>query len=377
MKAKKIGLLFLVVGIVTFTGCNKSKFQIVQVENNPKTILKPSDSLLFYFDGATTSEYDSLLLQYINPQMDKKWGKRWRTDNTWTKTTKLRIWAREFLDKRGWGPGNAWSGDYKREITTLQGILENQRNGKDGLCSYYATFFMHSCLAVGIVNRRVGWWRPSGDQLNEIYIPELQKWVVVSPLYNAWFSDLKGNPLSLIELHQHIHRKELDLVITQRDYQTTYPDPEIRKNWLATYSWDIYFWSKTGSEFTKGAQTAYRYENPNDWPYKHLETKAIVNATQNESLLNFDISSIKAMAKITEDTLRLKVVDYSIANLKEFAWTMKNTKGAIIAKESFTDTILKIDLKPFPIENYKFSVYGSNLRGGKSNTVVFYLEKGE
>ncbi len=188
---------------VTFSPSNE--ITISKIINNPDSILKPNDTLKFYFDNVKHKDYDFLLNEVINPEMNKKWGKRWRKDDTWTIATKLRIWLREFLDKGGWTEGNYWVGDYKTELFSIPEILSHNKNEKDGLCSYYATFYMHCCLAVGINNRRVGWWQPGGDQLNEVYVPEIKKWVAVSPLYNSWYSDTNGIPLSLNELNTHRH----------------------------------------------------------------------------------------------------------------------------------------------------------------------------
>lgn len=195
---------------------NIGAMQIMYIKNNAQNIIKQSDSLHFYFDAVDHSDYTYLFDSIVLPQMDVKWGAKWRNEDTWTKARKLRIWTREYLDNGGWSTGNIWSGTYERELYGIREIIAHKNNGSDGLCSYYATFFMHVCLASGINNRRVGWWRPNGDQLNEVYIPEKRKWVAMSSLYNAWFS-YNDNALSLTEINHYKHVDLLDYVRTERE----------------------------------------------------------------------------------------------------------------------------------------------------------------
>ncbi len=354
----------------------KEHFIITEVLNNPESIIKPSNELVFYFDNVQNEDYDLLLNNYLVPGMNKMWGESWKNDDTWTKAVKLRIWVRDFLDVGGWIEGNEWTSVYENELISISDILEHRKLGLDGYCSYYATFYMHSCLAIGINNRRVGWWQPNaGDQINEVYIPEMQKWIAVSPLFNAWFSDENGNALSVTELNQYKHANKINKIITQRDGQATYPDPEIfSKNWLANYSWDIYFWNKNGLLLLDSSE-AYRYENPSSWPYEHFVAEYITDSTQDEKLLYFDASLIKVNPSINQSKLSIEIEDYSVINFKEFVWELSDEQGTVLNRGQFNCNNVEIPLKNLNGRKYCVSVYALNSRLGKSNSVDIKIEK--
>lgn len=351
---------------------------ITDVKNNPESIVKPSNSEFpFYFDKVEHEDYDMLLNDYIIPGMNSMWGKTWLEDDTWTKAVKLRIWTKNFLDAGGWVEGNKWVSEYKKDFYTIPETLNHRYKGLDGYCSYYATFYMYSSLALGINNRRVGWWQPDGggDQLNEVYIPEWGKWVAVSPLFNAWYSDRDGNALNLIELNQYTHANKLEDVITHRDGQTTYPDPEIeKKNWLAYYSWDIYIHSRDGYLFNPPFQ-AYRYENPFTKNYEKLNLNMISKSTKDMEILNFDASLIKITPTVKNSSVLISIDDYSVVNFKEFVWEIRNSDGESVDNGTFLPKEKEIDFKEINDGSYDLSLYAINTRLGKSNTVSISIVK--
>ena len=347
---------------------NMDAIQIKYIKNNAHNIIKPSDSLPFYFDTVDHIDYTYLYDSIVLPQMDRKWGAKWKDEDTWTKARRLRIWTREYLDNAKWSTGNIWSGIYKTEIYNIKQIVTHRNNGGDGLCSYYATFFMHVCLASGINNRRVGWWRPNGDQLNEVYIPEKRKWVAMSSLYNAWFS-YGGDALSLAEINHYNHAGLLDKVRTERDFQSTFPDPEIRiKNWLAHYSWDIYYWNKNG-RLIANSPSGYRFYEEAYWPYNHFKAKFIIKETNSVDDVNFDVALIEAHVTSNGNTLRFVILDYAMVNFKKFQFDILSSDGEKVLSGSFVGRFKELSLEELEKTGYTIELYAVNSRGGKSQTV--------
>ncbi|WP_298481212.1 hypothetical protein [uncultured Maribacter sp.] len=375
-------LKILTLSIFSITLCNScnnfnpGKSTILDIKNNNDNIIHQDENIVFKFDKVVHPDYDFLFDSILNPKMSKRWGKDWQKDKTWTKATKIRIWVREYLDNKGWIEQNKWQGEYKNELVSIRTILKNNQSGKDGLCSYYATFYMHCCLVSGINNRRIGWWHPGGDQLNEVYDPEYQKWVAVSPLYNCWFTDKDKTPLSLLELNKYKHDENLNLLVTQRDYQTSYPKPELfGKNWLLRYSWDIYYWKKNGNLMFKDL-TGIRYRNQDYWPYRFFKAKYINEYTSDEDVINFDVASINIKAEIKKNQLKIEVIDFSIINFKEFICEIYDYKGEIIDSVSFENKSTYYDIENLNKRQiYTATIFGRNTRNGETNKVQISFKK--
>lgn len=74
-----------------------------------------------------------------------------------------------------------------------------------GNCAHYA-FVLHTLgQAAGLDTRMVGisgprWIWASGHALIEVYLPELETWMVVDPLFHAVFVDAQNRPLGIFRL---------------------------------------------------------------------------------------------------------------------------------------------------------------------------------
>ena len=85
-------------------------------------------------------------------------------------------------------------------------IMEQVRSADfRGNCAHYA-FVLHTLgQAAGLDMRMVGisgprWIWASGHALNEVYLPELDTWMIVDPLFHAVFVDSEDRPLGIFEL---------------------------------------------------------------------------------------------------------------------------------------------------------------------------------
>ena len=223
----------------------------LNIKNNPDKIIKMNDKFKYY----NSSEINELELNKLKDLILNELNDlNFESESVYNKCKTLRIWVRKFLDNNGWDDKNRFiPQDYKKELQSLNEILENKKNGKDGLCSYYARFFMFSCYAFGINCRTINWWYPGGHILNEVYIPEFRKWIAVDTLYNSIFLDENNIPLGSIELNHYKHDNKLENIKIERNQMNTYPNPVLATeetsylspppapNRLLDFPWDIHF----------------------------------------------------------------------------------------------------------------------------------------
>lgn len=79
--------------------------------------------------------------------------------------------------------------------------------GNGGVCSDVTQIFNNFCLINDIKVREWGTTTApfnranGGHAFNEVYISELQKWILIDPSWGGYFKNSQGNPLSVIELY--------------------------------------------------------------------------------------------------------------------------------------------------------------------------------
>ena len=106
-------------------------------------------------------------------------------------------------------------------------VMMEQANSHEfqGNCSDYSYILQTLAQTAGLHSRVVGmhadvWMDGWGHALNEIYIPERAKWVALDPLRHAYFTDARGEPLSLREVRERIlNNREADLKVIQGTIQ--------------------------------------------------------------------------------------------------------------------------------------------------------------
>lgn len=118
------------------------------------------------------------------------------------KVKKLCVWLNENI--KG-GPGLSQPSE-----TALRVMLE----GKGGVCSDMAQIFNNFCVINNIMVREWGATRApynnsfGGHSFNEVFISELNKWVMIDAYYCTLFYDENGKLVSLAEFFQKIRKNE-------------------------------------------------------------------------------------------------------------------------------------------------------------------------
>lgn len=117
-------------------------------------------------------------------------------------------------------------------------LLARQRHGISRSCRRFAYVFAGALLASGLDSRIVSLTSGIYDSSNshtlvEVWIQEINKWVVMDSMYNtALFVDRK--PPSLIEVHDAI-RADPARVTFERNGSTTEPTPRLDDNYIALF----------------------------------------------------------------------------------------------------------------------------------------------
>jgi len=326
------------------------------IKNNPEKILKMNDEFKF-------QNYEIDFIKLKNIIISKIDYEDFNNKNDLDKIIQLRIWVNNFLNKNGWNSENVFLHQkyYLQEIHDLDEILKHSISGKDGLCSFYARFFMYSCYSFGFNCRTLMWWHPGSHILNEVYLPQISKWVVMDPLYNCMFVDNYNKPLNSIELNDIKHENTLYNVKIERNNCTTYPNPLFRTFNLFSYCWDInYFSINSPSNFK-----IYKYKNKKYWPYRNCTD--IVKSTFDKNIINFDCSLIKINFFYDDQKKKLdiKIIDYFVIDFKKYIFeVLQNNK--VVNRYEFKSNNFTYLINDF---NNIHKIYAENNRYGRSNEI--------
>jgi len=107
-----------------------------------------------------------------------------------------------------------------RGLDLLEYGLDQKNQGIN--CRGKAQILNEMCLALGIYARKV-WLIPASiyDQechvVNEIWDDELNKWVMLDISNNLYWVDDKGNPLSILEIRDHLAERRFCTPVTPED----------------------------------------------------------------------------------------------------------------------------------------------------------------
>lgn len=158
--------------------------------------------------------------------------------NDFSKAINLMQWVRENVQHCG---GGADAYITKDSISIL-----NYTYGKGQMpgifCYNIAIVFTECCLAAGLIARTIH-CKPFSPYdvdthvVSMVYISELNKWVYFDPNYNAYFTDLKGIPLSPLESRYLLGRDEIIVCGTPKD------EPDFYKQYMAKNLFYIKFWA--------------------------------------------------------------------------------------------------------------------------------------
>ncbi|MFD1674367.1 transglutaminase-like domain-containing protein [Alicyclobacillus fodiniaquatilis] len=90
-------------------------------------------------------------------------------------------------------------------------------------CVEFAHMFQHILSAYGIPARVIGVRRPDshiglgkGHVVVDVWSNDFQKWIVLDPQLNTFYTDHKGTPLSVFELHDRVRAGMFDDIIMSR-----------------------------------------------------------------------------------------------------------------------------------------------------------------
>ena len=123
----------------------------------------------------------------------------------------LRQWAR--------GQYDFSAGSGKLRMFDYEGLLRNRRHDS-GLCDAFATLFVGAAISIGLPARVVHLNTSAGTDSRghytaEVYLPDQQRWVVMDPLYNCYYS-VEDRPLSALDLHRLARKSQAHIVKVER-----------------------------------------------------------------------------------------------------------------------------------------------------------------
>lgn len=372
---------------------------MVELINNPATFKRQVEEHPFYFDPVIDYYYNPLLA-YIEPKLDAMYGTDWRNLGTWDKSVKLRNFVRRWGDK-GWHarPRTYTGAAYTTELRQIQPIIDWHEAGNEGMCSWYSTFYMHCCVALGIQCRTVNWRSPveGGDVVTEVWNPDIRKWVMVAPLFNRWYTDANGVPMSIVDIHETFHFGDLTTLIPQFDgYIDDSADWDMHQLyldrwtaeeyatydlWILEHAYAIAVYMSNGQGYTNGKYPHMYYSDPTPAVFNEVEPYllgiGVPQVYSDKNVFYFDIDVVKlAEPTFVGRNLRITIADYLAANLETFKWRLKQTGGATISEGAFTTLSTDVPL-PVAQGDYELFVFTVNDRGGEGAmpSVLMTLEE--
>ena len=134
--------------------------------------------------------------------------------------------------------------------------LETLLHGAGGVCSDMAQVFNNFCVINDIHVREWGTTSApfnranGGHSFNEVFVEELQKWVLVDPSWGVLFFNATGRPLSVIEVYESIRSGQSvvydsfipNQTISWKQVDTNYLHPDIIPFLICNYRNTIYDW---------------------------------------------------------------------------------------------------------------------------------------
>jgi len=349
----------------------------ILINNNPCSINKVAGEWIFKFDTIKHPDFD-LLVGYIAPKLNEMYGAGWNAGLTTFETVvKLRNFVRRWGHKGRFCPPPEYTGlDYTEERFTIPEIIKWHEDGNEGYCSWYATMFMYCCEVFGIVARRCGWadMNGGGDQIADVYIPEIRKWVWQSPLFNRWYS-LNGEPLSTFDLHELYHQGRLAETTPEHDgYQdesahlpeaeTGYTDFNM---WILSHAYAVQMFNRDGDLFAhaKNGVAGITYCYAPDRPLPNGFTKSVM---PDRKYFDYDVNTIQISENINvTHTAVITVIDKYVVNFAHYKYERYDGGRIKLSEGTSVRDIMKIE------PCYRIVLYPVNTRGGVGNKIEIVL----
>jgi len=135
---------------------------------------------------------------------------------------------------------------------------------KDFNCKYHSMFTNELLLSVGIINNYV-WCMPKSDidsdchVVNNVWVSELNKWVMIDTDQGVYICDKQENPLSIGEIRSYLVKHDYNSlnvipIIEQSEYK--------KKNWKKISKSYLDYLSKDFYWFTKNQKVRFCADTP-------------------------------------------------------------------------------------------------------------------
>jgi hypothetical protein len=151
-------------------------------------------------------------------------------DSEWNQILKLMDWVHNLSEHQGF-----------EEAPNLSAIelLNSVREGKITFrCVEFSHMLQHLCSAFGIPSRVIGLRRPNshaglgkGHVVVDVWSNDYQKWVVLDPQMNWYYTDINGLPLSIFEIHDRVREGKFEEILLSREL-------EVKSNFISVSAKD-------------------------------------------------------------------------------------------------------------------------------------------
>ena len=198
-------------------------------------------------------------------------------------------------------------GDYAGTIAHNSLDLLNYSYDMGSLCGIncvaLATILSECLLAIGLKARQVFLIPCSpydGDNhvVTNVYIKEMNKWVMLDPTYNAYLSNEQGEYLSLLDLRNHLANQDPVFFNNEAKYNDDIWTEESAKETIEYYAKNLFYF-KTSEKSTFGDGNAIGEG-------KDSENRYIILSPQGYDLKQTQLSNIEYRIKKYGDNPRVQ-----------------------------------------------------------------------
>jgi hypothetical protein len=351
---------------------------MITINNNPSVINKIDGTWNFKFDTITHADF-AYLESYITPKLNDMYGVNWNAGlSNWEISVKLRNFVRRWGDK-GWLIPNQWNPSgysglpYTTELFTIPDIINWHENGNEGFCSWYSSMMMYCCELFGINARRFGWQTigGGGDQVIEVYIPSIRKWVWMSPLFNRWYSH-NGIPLTTCEIHELYHQNKLNEIVAELDgyldetaslsfAECGYANYDL---WILNHAYTVQMFNQDGYLFAQANSSKITYCYA---PVNPLTNGFTSNLVTERRFFDWDVNTIKIDENIVvNDKINISIIDKYLVNFQYYKYE-RYTNGVKLGEETTILDAIQIDICN------KIILYPINSRNGVGNKIEILI----
>lgn len=199
---KKISLLLVLFNVLFFFSCTNSYYTILKNSGQ----YEDSDTDLG-FSYKIDQDRAKEIRDYFSENTDLNLNELYESsESSWEKSLKIA----EFVSKNIKHANQNVQPEKMDSISLWEYHLNVEQNFN---CKYHSIFTNELLLSVGIVNRYV-WCMPKSDKdtdchvVNNVWIPELSKWVMIDTDQCTYICDKSGTLLSIQEIRQKMIDEE-------------------------------------------------------------------------------------------------------------------------------------------------------------------------